>query len=78
LAIYQSHEAEWQSNIKRLLPKSEGGEGSKHDYIDLVVCANKNSATFRRERGGEYELIEKEYEYIRTQLLTQLALLRNS
>lgn len=78
LDSYQSKEAEWQSNIKRLFPKSEGGEGSKHDYIDLVVCANKNSATFRRDGGEEYKLLEKEYEYIRTQLLAQLALLRNS
>jgi hypothetical protein len=79
---YHSQVTVWESKIKSLLPEdikgdgsNAGGQGSLQDYIDRVVCSDKNSATYLASKS-EYELIKKEYKYIREKLINELKLLK--
>lgn len=41
----------------------------KMDYIDRLMCANKNSATYYSQRTHEASFIDDEWDYIETKLL---------
>lgn len=64
---YSMKRAFWDSEIQRII--SDGIE----DYIDRIVCSDKNSVTYFANNSGETELLQKEFQYIKDSLLKTLA-----
>lgn len=44
-----------------------------HDYINKIVCSDKNSLTyFSKETGGEVQILQQEFKYIQDDLINAL------
>jgi hypothetical protein len=64
---YSMKRAFWDSEIQRII------SGGIEDYIDRIVCSDKNSVTYFANNSGETELLQKEFQYIKDSLLKALA-----
>lgn len=48
----------WRGEITRVI------EAGLADYINRVICSDKNSQTYMASHGGEYTLIQQEFSYL--------------
>jgi hypothetical protein len=67
---YSMNRAFWEAEFKNVI-----AAGFKA-YIDRVVCSDKNSSTYITSNSGEYQLIQKEWDYICKNLLNAIGNLR--
>ena len=70
LGTYSQQKAFWDSEIQRLI------SAGIHNYINTLVCSDKNSLTYMDSNDGELKQIQAEWEYIENSLLNALANLR--
>ena len=67
---YSMNRSFWEGELKRVIEA-----GSKW-YIDRVICSDKNSSTYMSSNSGEFQLIQKEWDYICKNLLNAIGNLR--
>lgn len=67
---YEESKSGWRMKIQ------ECANYSLTEYIDLLVCADKNSLTFASNNNAEYKLLQEEHQYLRNNLLNALDCLK--
>jgi len=63
---YGAKRAWWKDEINRII------QDGFANYIDRIVCANKQSTTYFTDNGGELKLLQEEFKYLTDLLLNQL------
>lgn len=69
-STYTMNRAFWEEEIKRIQA------AKMKAYIDRIVCSDKNSSTYIASNSGEYQLIQKEWDYIEKSLLNAIGNLK--
>ena len=67
---YMMKKAWWDSEIKRVI------DAGLEEYINKVVCSDKNSVTYMSSNSGDYRLIQDEFEFLSKDFLNQLGNLK--
>lgn len=67
---YSMNRSFWEGELKRVI------EAGSKAYIDRVVCSDKNSSTYMSSNSGEFQQIQKEWDYICKNLLNAIGNLR--
>lgn len=69
-STYSMNRSFWDAEIKRVV------DGGIKEYIDRVVCSDKNSSTYFTSNSGETQLIQREWDYICKNLLNAIGNLK--